>query len=58
MGYPYVCGFCNHDDMVSLYLDPDINYSFFVETTKTACFSHYYYVDAGNFGWKDDTFTW
>ena len=21
MGYPYVCGFCNHDDMVSLYLN-------------------------------------
>lgn len=57
--YDFVTGYIHPTyDMVSLYLDPDINDSFFVETTKTACFSHYYYVDAGNFGWKDDSFTW
>lgn len=58
-GYSFSTGFQDSTyGPVSAYLDNDPTYTYFDSTTKTLVLSLYYYVSAGNFGWKDDTFTW
>lgn len=57
--YDFVTGY-EHSSygMIYLYLDPDPAYSLFDEANQTISLSHYYYVSAGAFGWKDDSFVW
>ncbi len=57
--YPFTTGTEYGDyGMLYLYFDPDPDYSFFDINNQTIYISNYYYVGAGNFGWRDDVFEW
>jgi hypothetical protein len=57
--YRFTTGYVHSSyGMMYLYMDPDPDYSLFIKAEKTAVFSNYYYVSAGNFGWFDDVLTW
>jgi hypothetical protein len=56
--YDITTGYVISSYMIYTFLDPDPEWSYFDAENQKIALSQYFYCDATEWEWKDDTFTW